>query len=356
LYSTVDENASPSAGLDREQLAALFGALPIPTVVVDPSTGAVLAANPAFSSLLRLPLDEIVGAAPPYPWVVDESASLRGHVEATYRRADGELVPVGVEVRPALDAAGERLAHVQVVTDRTAQRRIEEQLVQSGRLAAVGELAAGVAHEVNNPLFAILGLTEFLTKDAVPGSKSAERLELIRQSGEEIKDIVRALLDFARENPQERSVVPIGQVVRQALTLVSRTNAHKGIELVPAYADEDALVRASPNQLKQILLNLIANARQAMREGGTVWIDVRREGGEAVVTVADDGAGVPPELAGRIFEPFFTTKGPGAGTGLGLSVSLGIAQAHAGTLVLDTSRERGAAFVLRLPLAQGGDA
>ena len=141
-----------------------------------------------------------------------------------------------------------------------------------------------------------------------------------------------------------------------AVTLVSRTNAHKGVELVPAYADGDALVRASSNQLKQILLNLITNARQAMPDGGTVWVDVRRDGHEAVVVVADDGPGVPSEHAGRIFEPFFTTKGAGAGTGLGLSVSLGLAQAHGGTLVLDTNRERGAAFVLRLPLAQGGDA
>jgi signal transduction histidine kinase len=352
----VEQNASPNSGLDHEQLTALFGALPIPVVATAPSTGAVLAANPAFCDLLRLTVDEIVGAEPPYPWVVHESANLRGHVEATYRRSDGALLPVAVEVRLAAGADGERLTQVQTVTDRSAQRRIEEQLVQSGRLAAVGELAAGVAHEVNNPLFAILGLTEFLTKDAVPGSKAAERLELIRQSGEEIKDIVRALLDFARENPEERSVVAIGEVVQQALTLVSRTNAHKGVELVPTFSDEDALVHASPNQLKQILLNLIANARQAMRDGGTVWVDVRREDGEAVVTVADDGPGVPAELAGRIFEPFFTTKGAGAGTGLGLSVSLGIAQAHGGTLVLDTNRERGAAFVLRLPLAQGGDA
>jgi signal transduction histidine kinase len=352
----VEENASPYAGLDREQLDALFRALPAPIVATDPSTGTVLAANPAFCTLLRRSLDDVVGAAPPYPWLVDESACLRGHVEATYRRADGDLVPVSIETRPATGPDGERLAHVQVVTDRTAQRRLDERLVQNGRLAAVGELAAGVAHEVNNPLFAILGLTEFLTKDVEPGSKAAERLELIRRSGEEIKEIVRALLDFARENPEERQVVPIEDVVRQALTLVSRTNAHKGVELVQTYCEEDALVWASPNQLKQVLLNLITNARQAMPDGGTVSVDVRSDTGEAVVTVADDGPGIPPDLTGRIFEPFFTTKGAGSGTGLGLSVSLGIAQAHGGTLVLDTNRERGAAFVLRLPLAQGGDA
>jgi two-component system NtrC family sensor kinase len=352
----VEENASPFAGLDRQQLAALFGAVPTPIVATDPSTGTVLAANPAFCGLLGLRPEQVVGAVPPYPWLVDESAALRGRIEATFRRSDGALVPVAIEVRPAVDAHGEQLAYVRSITDRSAQRRIEEQLVQSGRLAAVGELAAGVAHEVNNPLFAILGLTEFLAKDAVPGSKAAERLQLIRQSGEEIKDIVRALLDFARENPEERSLVPIGEVVRQALTLVSRTNAHKGVELVPTYADEDALVEASSNQLKQILLNLITNARQAMPDGGTVWVDVHRDGDEAVVTVADDGPGVSPELAGRIFEPFFTTQRAGAGTGLGLSVSLGIAQAHGGTLVLDANRARGAAFILRLPLAQGGEA
>ena len=123
---------------------------------------------------------------------------------------------------------------------------MQQQLVQSGKLAAIGELAAGVAHEINNPLFAILGLTEFLLKEAEPGSKAQQRLELIQQTGLEIKEIVRALLDFARENAEERHVVALDDVVRSTVDLVRRTNAHKGVELVDTYEDAGALVIREP--------------------------------------------------------------------------------------------------------------
>jgi two-component system NtrC family sensor kinase len=232
----------------------------------------------------------------------------------------------------------------------SARPDYDEQLVRSGRLAAIGELAAGVAHEINNPLFAILGLTEFLLQDAEPGSQAHKRLELIQESGLEIKEIVRALLDFARENAEERRVVPLEDVIRSTLDLVRRTNAHKGIELVDTYDGSRATVLASPNQLKQTVLNLIANARQAMPEGGTVHIDVRRDGSSVVASVADDGPGIAPEIRGRIFEPFFTTKRLSGGTGLGLSASIGIAESHGGTLTVTSEPGAGATFTLRLPV------
>jgi two-component system NtrC family sensor kinase len=232
------------------------------------------------------------------------------------------------------------------------RRGYEQQLVQSGRLAAIGELAAGVAHEINNPLFAILGLTEFLLKEAEPGSLTHQRLALIQGSGIEIKEIVRALLDFAREHADERRVVPFEDVIRSTLDLVRRTNAHKGIELVDTYDGSRADVIATPNQLKQIVLNLIANARQAMPDGGTVHVDVRRDGSHVVASVADDGPGIAPELRERIFEPFFTTKRLTGGTGLGLSVSLGIAEAHDGTLTVTSEPGAGSTFALRLPVLE----
>jgi signal transduction histidine kinase len=348
--------SGPSSTLDAPQLAALLDALPTAVVATAPGTGEVLAANAAFCTLVARGQDEVLGVRPPYPWLVEGARPESGSATATYRRADGATVPVGLELRHAAAPNGSPGAVVCTVTELSAARRLDAQIVQSGRLAAVGELAAGVAHEVNNPLFAILGLTEFLAREATPGSKAAERLELIRQSGEEIKGIVQALLDFARENPQERQVVPLAQVVRQTMTLVRRTNAHKGVEFMPTYDASNAAVWGSPNQLKQVFLNLIANARQAMTSGGTVQIDVRRDGSHVVATVADDGPGIPDELAERIFEPFFTTRGAGVGTGLGLSVSHGIATAHGGTLELDRSRRHGATFVLRLPVAEEGRA
>ena len=229
---------------------------------------------------------------------------------------------------------------------------VDLRLVQSGKLAALGELAAGVAHEINNPLFAILGLTEFLLKDAEPGTQTHERLALIQETGLEIKEIVRALLDFARENAEERHVVELESVVRSTLDLIRRTSAHKGVELIDSYEAPGAEVHASANQLKQILLNLVANARQAMPNGGTVRVSVRCERGQALVVVADDGPGIAPEVVDRIFEPFFTTKRDTGGTGLGLSVSLGIAESHGGSLSVLSHAGSGTTFTLRLPVVE----
>jgi PAS domain S-box-containing protein len=340
-----------TGGLDANRLVELFDSLPIPFLVGRESDRSVLTANEAFLDLIGYELDEIVGVTPPFPWWNGEEDVQVGFtpgsvITRTYRCKDGR--PLVVEVTSHGFGDGLLLG---IITDLTERRQLDQQLVQSGKLTAIGELAAGVAHEINNPLFAILGLTEFLLKESEDGSRTRHRLELIRETGLEIKEIVRALLDFAGENTEERHLVQIEDVVRSTVDLVRRTNAHKGVELVDTYNAPDARVLASPNQLKQVLLNLIANARQAMPLGGTVHVEVSCLGANALVTVADDGPGIEPALLSRIFEPFFTTKRDVGGTGLGLSVSLGIAESHGGTLVASSEPGTGTRFTVRLPLA-----
>ncbi len=340
---------------NRQTLEALFDAMPTALAVADPTTRRLLTVNRAFCELVGRPIEEVVGAEPPYPWW-DESETTTGfepgaRTERVFRLPDGRPQPVQISMHEVPGEAGEPALLLALIEDTAEERRMQQQLVQSGKLAAIGELAAGVAHEINNPLFAILGLTEFLLKEAEPGSKALQRLELIQQTGLEIKEIVRALLDFARENAEERHVVPLEEVAQATVELVRRTNAHKGVELIDNYDASAACVRASPNQLKQIFLNLIANARQAMPNGGTVKVDVRREGEWVIACVSDDGPGIDAAVVERIFEPFFTTKRLTGGTGLGLSVSLGIAEAHGGTLTASSEPGRGASFTLRLPLA-----
>jgi PAS domain S-box-containing protein len=342
--------------LNRQTLEALFDAMPTAISVADPETRRLVAVNRAFSELVGRPIDEIVGLTPPFPWWEDgedaESAFVvDSRIERVYRLPDGRPQPIQMSVHPVPDEAGQPALLLALIEDTSEERRMQQQLVQSGKLAAIGELAAGVAHEINNPLFAILGLTEFLLKEAQPGSKALQRLELIQQTGLEIKEIVRALLDFARENAEERHIVPLEEVAQATVDLVRRTNAHKGVELVDSYDASAAAVHASPNQLKQIFLNLIANARQAMPNGGTVMVDVRRDGNWVLASVNDDGPGIEGPVLERIFEPFFTTKRLTGGTGLGLSVSLGIAEAHGGTLTASSEPGRGATFTLRLPVA-----
>jgi signal transduction histidine kinase len=231
---------------------------------------------------------------------------------------------------------------------------MDRQLVQSGKLAAVGELASGAAHEINNPLFAILGLVEFLLHDSEPGTKSHERLLLIRQTGLEIKEIVKGLLDFARAGTDELVPVPLHAVVAEAVALIRLTSAAKNIEIVERYDGEAAIV-GSPNQIKQVVVDLFSNAQHALGdESGTVTIAVTSNGDEATVSVIDDGPGIARDVLPRIFEPFFTTNG--AGTGLGLAAARAIAQSHGGELTASSEPGQGATFRLTLPRAGEGPA
>ena len=348
--------------LNQETLNALFDAIPTAISVARPDSREIVAVNRAFCDLVGRSAGEIVGLRPPFPWWNEDdgdpdSGFVPGtNIDRVYRRADGRPSPARLSVHAIPGDGGETALILTLIEDLAEDRRMHQQLVQSGKLAAIGELAAGVAHEINNPLFAILGLTEFLLKESEAGSKAHTRLELIQQTGLEIKEIVRALLDFARENAEERHVVSLEDVVRSTVDLVRRTNAHKGVELVDDYDGSDVCVHASPNQLKQIFLNLIANARQAMPNGGIVTVDVRREGALAIATVTDDGPGIEPAVAERIFEPFFTTKRVTGGTGLGLSVSLGIAEAHGGQLTVSSEPGAGSTFTLCLPVEAGDTA
>jgi PAS domain S-box-containing protein len=195
-------------GLDANQLVELFDSLPIPFLVGRESDRRVLTANQAFLDLIGYELGEVVGATPPFPWWSEGDVNVGftpgSVITRTYRCKDGR--PLVVEVTSHGFADGLLLG---IITDLTERKQLDQQLVQSGKLTAIGELAAGVAHEINNPLFAILGLTEFLLKESEDGSRARHRLELIRETGLEIKEIVRALLDFAGENAEERHLVQI---------------------------------------------------------------------------------------------------------------------------------------------------
>jgi two-component system NtrC family sensor kinase len=223
-------------------------------------------------------------------------------------------------------------------------------MVQSGRLAVAGELTAGAAHEINNPLFAIITLTGFLLREAEPGSRAHERLTLIEQSANEIKEVVERLHHFVRGR-SDWGAVELDGVAHEAVELVRHTSASRSKEIVERYPEEPVRVEGSEADLKQVFVNLLANAMQATPEDGSVTLDVRREQGWAVVTVQDEGEGIPPEELSRIFDTFYTTKN-GSGTGLGLPVSRAVAALHGGSLEADADAGHGACLVLRLPLLE----
>ena len=228
----------------------------------------------------------------------------------------------------------------------------EARLIQAAKLAAVGELAAGVAHELNNPLTSVLGYTELLLHTMPPGDPSRADLETIAKQARRARDIVRNLLDFARQSKSQRQPTDVNQIVQETLGLIRQHLEKGGLVIEEQYAPHLTPLTLNSGQMKQVFLNLINNAAQAMPHGGKLHVSTARAGDEVVVTVTDTGTGIPPEIRDRIFDPFFTTKPTGQGTGLGLSVSLGIVQEHGGRIVVESQVGRGSTFSVWLPVEE----
>jgi two-component system NtrC family sensor kinase len=267
-------------------------------------------------------------------------------------RRDRTTFPVSAAVAALVDERGRPTHLVSVERDISEERRLREQLIHTERLSAVGQLVAGVAHELNNPLQSVIGFTELLM-GAENRLEVRRDLEHVRTDAERAAKIVRNLLAFVRRSALERSVVDLSELVRSTLALKTFDLRTARIEVQEEYQPGLPLVVASREEIRQVVLNLILNAEQAIRDtkkDGTIFIRTGSAGDMAFVEVADDGPGVPRAMAGRVFEPFFTTKAVGEGTGLGLSISLGIAEAHGGALTLKAT-ELGASFVLKLPTA-----
>jgi len=267
-------------------------------------------------------------------------------------RADGTTYPVQATFTAIVDPHGTATHIVSVERDISEERRLREQLIHSERLSAVGQLVAGVAHEINNPLQAVMGFAELLIgADTSPDIR--RDLEQIREDANRAAKIVRHLLLFARRSTLERSVADLNEIARSTAALRVNQLQAFNIEFVENYSNELPMLVVNREEIQQIVLNLLINAEQSVRstgQTGTIRLSTGEANGAAYVEVSDTGPGVAPLVASRIFEPFFTTKGVGQGTGLGLSVSLGIAQAHGGALEL-RPMAYGACFRLTLPCA-----
>jgi PAS domain S-box-containing protein len=269
------------------------------------------------------------------------------------RRKDGTTFPSSCVIVSLVDAR-DRVTHVvSVERDVTEELRLREQLVHTERLSASGQLVSGVAHELNNPLQTVVGMAELLIENE-PLAARRQDLDLIRAEAMRAARIVRNLLSFARRSPRIRAAASFNDVVRAAVSLRAYELETANIAVEEDYADGLPAVSVNPEEIQQVVLNLILNAEYAMRstrERRRVRVRTMALAAGVAVEVADNGPGVPPELARRIFEPFFTTKDVGEGTGLGLSIALGIAESHGGDLTLVASAT-GACFRLTLP-AQG---
>ena len=267
---------------------------------------------------------------------------VRGDLSARVKaRPPGEMGVICQAVDRMADAVAEREEELKQVT--------RQQIGRSEQLAAIGRLAAGVAHEINNPLTGVLTFAYLLRDKANMDAQDKEDLDVIIRETSRAAEIVKGLLDFARERPPQKEPLDINEVVHRTIRLIRNQKPVRQIEIEQLLQEDLPLVDGDMNQLQQVVLNLTLNACEAMGAGGKLTIATSAIDGKVRVRLNDTGPGIKKEHLPLIFEPFFTTKPVGKGTGLGLSVSYGIIQQHGGTIEVESSEGHGATFCITLP-------
>lgn len=263
----------------------------------------------------------------------------------------GETRTVTVSVSPLCDTQGRIHGVLGIARDITETKQLERQIRSSEKLASIGKLAAGVAHEINNPLGGILNCIYNFRKGALSPARQEEYLASIEDGLRRVQKIVRQLLDFSQQHEPEFSPADINDVVERVLVLTDHALAAKKIGLDKQLQRDLPPLMVDRHMMEQVLMNLVLNAVQAIRNGGVITIRTRAHDGECEVTVEDTGCGIPAHVLPHIFDPFFTTKGTGEGTGLGLSVSLGIVERHGGRIFVQSEVGKGSVFTVTLPLS-----
>ncbi len=259
-------------------------------------------------------------------------------------RPPGEMGVLCRAIDSMADAIADREEQLKIATSR--------QIGRSEQLAAVGRLAAGVAHEINNPLTGVPTFSHLLREKENMDHQDKQDLDLIIHETTRAAGIVRGLLDFARERPTVKEPLDINEVVRRTIRLLGNQEVFRQVAVVEDLAEHLPQVDGDMNQLQQVLLNLSLNACEAMPNGGTLLLGTSAQDGKVVMRVVDTGCGIKKEHLDRIFEPFFSTKLVGKGTGLGLSVSYGIVQQHGGELKVESQEGKGTTFAIVLPAVE----
>jgi len=314
--------------------------------------GAVRRANRVFADLIKLPVTALHGR----PWVTLLPPAWIDPVGRLIASPDGPSVEVRAGDRVLIVTAvgtGEPGAAVLLFEDQTDKRRLQDQLLQSEKMSAIGQLIAGVAHDLNNPLASVVGFADLLGEAEDVPERLEEPLAVIRQEAERASGIVRNLLSFARRHEGERQIQSIRPILESTILLLKNQLMAQHVELT--FTAEPGLpeVEVHANQIKQVFVNIISNAAQAIRgadvSGGRITVLAKCWLDGVAVSISDNGPGMPESVAQHAFEPFFSTKGEGEGTGLGLSICQGIVKEHGGSITVDAGLGTGASFTVELP-------
>jgi two-component system NtrC family sensor kinase len=348
----------------RNTLRALFDSTPTSIYIVDRKY-TLIAINRSRSNIAGRRPNEMVGKlcyetlyqrSEPCPGCrVSETLFTGRNTQRIERRweADGNVLELEINTYPIHSETGQVVQTFLFEEDVTEKRRLEATLAQSEKLAAVGQLAAGVAHEINNPLTAIIANAQILQRNlSLDDEEMQDMLDLIIRAGDRAAQVVRNLLDFARKEQYEFVPTDVNETIRRALSLAQHEMVARSIRLIFEPADGLPSILASHDHLQGVWLNLLLNAVDAIDDQpGEVRVTTGRQGNEVRVTVADNGHGIPAGRISRIFEPFYTTKEPGRGTGLGLSVCHRIVKQHGGHMQVDSQVGKGTEFTVVLPLS-----
>lgn len=331
-------------------------------ILVADSEGAILTANPTAEQILGVDRGDIVGLGveAAFEALMPEFASeVLGALESgqgklrheiAVRKHDGSLLPLGLSTSILKDESGGTRGVIAVFQDLTDVREMEERMRRADRLAAIGELSAGIAHEIRNPLASISGSIEVLYNELDLDGDDKRLMELVMKESDRLNKIITDFLEFARLKPPRPKNVSLSKCLEEVrVLLVNGPATRPGVEIVTRHADGEIVVEFDDEQLKQVMLNLAINACEAMRGSGKLYVETRRKPeGAARIVFADEGPGICGEARVRLFEPFFTTKE--GGTGLGLAIANRIVEAHGGRIEARNRVEGGAEFSVVIPV------
>ncbi len=326
------------------------------------SQGKILTVNPTAEQILGVDREDVFGLSvesalealvPEFAGellqALEAETSKQRH-EILITQPDGREVPLGLSISMLKDENGRKRGVIAVFQDLTEARRMQERMRKADRLAAIGELSAGIAHEIRNPLASISGSIEMLYNELELSGENKRLMELIIKESDRLDRIINDFLEFARLRPPSRDAVSLCRCLDDVFVLLGNTPAMQGgLEAEIRHLDGDVTVRIDEEQMKQVLLNLAINAGEAMDGSGTILVETARVGADEVrISFADEGVGIGEEEAARLFEPFFTTKE--GGTGLGLAIANKIVEAHGGRIEVQNRAQGGAEFSIIIPI------
>jgi len=274
-----------------------------------------------------------------------------------YVRRDGGIVEGNISAALIYDSNGKEVAYVGIFVDLEDRLRMErelrqtqEQLLQSEKLAAMGRLTSQIAHELNNPLYGIMNTLELIKTEIPPENRRRKILEMALSETVRLAEMLRKMLSFSKPDEEEKQLTDINTVIDEILLLHEKQLREHSIKIITSYAEDLHGVFASKNQLRQVFLNIIGNARDAMPEGGTLTVETMMEGDQVHTLMSDTGIGIKPENIRKIFDAFFTTKDKVKGVGLGLSVCYGFIKDHGGDIEVESEHGSGTTFDVILPI------